>query len=49
MLNVVGHFDDEAATSCGIDAKPDDPSSAADVLTCRTTFVVTDLIPTDAS
>ncbi len=49
VWNVVGHFDDEAAATCGINGKSDDQSVAAIILTCRTTFVVTDLVPTDAS
>jgi hypothetical protein len=49
VWNVAGHFDDEAATACGIFRKLDDQSAAAFILMCRTTFVVTDLVPTDAS
>lgn len=49
VWNVVGHFDDKAAAACGIGGRPEDQSAAAFILMCRTTFVVTDLVPTDAS
>lgn len=49
VWNVVGHFDDEAANTCGIDGRPEDPSTTAAILTCRTTFVVTDLVRPTAS
>jgi hypothetical protein len=42
---VVGHFDDGAAATCGTNGNPEEPSVAAIILTCRTTFVVTDLVP----
>ena len=45
----MGHFDDVAATTCGIDGKPEDLSVAAIILTCRTTFVVTELVPVESS
>ena len=44
VWNVIGHFDDELATTCGTYRKLDDQAVAADILTCRTTFVVTDLV-----
>jgi hypothetical protein len=44
-VDIVGHFDDDAAAYCAAGFAPDDPRAAAITLTCRTTFVVTDLIP----
>ena len=44
-VDIVGHFDDDAAAACGAGLAPEDPTAAAMTLTCRTTFVVTDLFP----
>jgi hypothetical protein len=44
LFDVIGHFDDEAAVDCLTGATPDGSSVAA-WLTCRTTFVVTDVVP----
>ena len=49
VWNVIGHFDGEAAAACRYLGKGDDQSVAAILLTCRTTFVVTDLVSTDSS
>jgi len=44
-VDIVGHFDDDAAATCAAGRRPEEPETAAITLTCRTTFVVTDLIP----
>ena len=49
LWKVVGHFDDQSASACSIDGPPTDQSAATFVLTCRTTFVVTNLDPTASS
>lgn len=49
VWNVVGHFDDKAAATCLPWPRFDAQSIAVAILECRTTFVVTDLVPTDAA